>query len=453
MKMKRKLLSLVSVLTILLGAFWVTKIVKADQVTNYTNTASITKSDGTALSNDPSKAVNYWEPLSFSNSITFPDEVSIKAGDTLTIKLPEQLQFTTALTFDVMHTNGQLAGKATTDPNTGEVTVTFTDIFEKLPNDKAMTLNFNAQLNHNNISIPGVVNFNYNNVAYSSYVKDKDITPISPDVNKVGYQDKSNSGLIHWKVLINNKQGAIDNLTLTDVVGEDQEIVKDSLVAARLQYIAGDDVDSLDEAASRPYAEDFSKNVTYQINDLGLTTGFTYTIPGSSNNAIFISYTTRLTSSQSAGKDVSNTIAISGNNINYSNQTGYARIESAYGRASSRVKRQAETTTVTETTTSSSSETTTSEATTETSSTTNNNSTTTETATSTTGASTTQTKTTASQTNVPTTTNITTTSKQVTKQKAKFVLPSTGEQAGLLLTTVGLVIVAVAGVYFYRTRR
>ena len=212
-----------------------------------------------------------------------------------------------------------------------------------------------------------------------------------------------------------------------------------------MQYIAGDDVDSLDEAASRPYAEDFSKNVTYQTNDLGLTTGFTYTIPGSSNNAIFISYTTRLTSSQSAGKDVSNTIAISGNNINYSNQTGYARIESAYGRASSRVKRQAETTTVTETTTS--------EATTETSSTTNNNSTTTETATSTTGASTTQTKTTASQTNVPTTTNITTTSKQVTKQKAKFVLPSTGEQAGLLLTTVGLVIVAVAGVYFYRTRR
>ena len=242
-------------------------------------------------------------------------------------------------------------------------------------------------------------------------------------------------------------------MTLTDVVGEDQEIVKDSLVAARLQYIAGDDVDSLDEAASRPYAEDFSKNVTYQTNDLGLTTGFTYTIPGSSNNAIFISYTTRLTSSQSAGKDVSNTIAISGNNINYSNQTGYARIESAYGRASSRVKRQAETTTVTETTTSSSSETTTSEATTETSNTTNNNSTTTETATSTTGASTTQTKTTASQTNVPTTTNITTTSKQVTKQKAKFVLPSTGEQAGLLLTTVGLVIVAVAGVYFYRTRR
>ena len=73
MKMKRKLLSLVSVLTILLGAFWVTKIVKADQVTNYTNTASITKSDGTALSNDPSKAVNYLEPLSISNSITLPD--------------------------------------------------------------------------------------------------------------------------------------------------------------------------------------------------------------------------------------------------------------------------------------------------------------------------------------------------------------------------------------------
>lgn len=468
MKMKWKLLSLVSILTILVGAFWMTKTAKADQVTNYANTASITKSDGTPLSADSS--IRYWEPLAVSNNITFPNEVSIKAGDTLTLKLPEQLRFTTALTFDVLHSNGQLAGKAVTDPVTQEVTVTFTDIFEKLPLDKEMSLNFNVQVNHDSLTTPGTLNFTYNGVAYTTTVEEKEVVPVSPAVYKTGYQDPNDPSIIHWQALINSKQAAIDNLTLTDVVGEGQEIVRDSLLAVRLQHIEGDDVDSLDEAASRPYAEDFSKNLSYQLNNTGSAVGFTYTFGNTTNNAIFISYSTRLTKSQSVGNDMTNTIAISGNNVNYSDTVGYARIESAYGKASSRQRR--ELTTVAETTTSASS-TTTEASTTESSTaaettTTTENSTTTEAATTTTGnasttteagTTTTEEKTTSGgdQTTTtiegPLTTNATTSSKETVKQKVKFVLPSTGEQAGLWLTAIGVVIVLVAGVYFYRTRR
>ena len=488
MKMKRKLLSLVSILTILLGAFLVTKAVKAEQITNYTNTASITKSDGTPLS--PDSSIRYWEPLAISNEIAFPDEVSIKAGDTLTLKLPEQLRFTTALTFDVLHANGQLAGKAVTDPATQEVTVTFTDVFEKLPQDKKMSLNFNAQVAHDKIPTPGKINFTYNGVVYTTTVEGKEVEPVNPTVYKTGYQDRNDPSIIHWQVLINSKQSSIDNLTLTDVVGEGQEIVRDSLLAARLQYIEGDDVDSLDEAASRPYEEDFSKNVSYQTNNTGSTVGFTYTFANSIKNAIFISYNTRLTKSQSVGNDMTNSIAISGNNVTYSDSVGYARIESAYGKASSRQRRELPTTTTVAETTTSASSTTTTEATTEATTTTAENTTTTteaattttsnastttteaattttsnaattttETATTAAGTTTTEAKgTTSSQTStttsqVPLTTNATTVSKQSVKRKVRFVLPSTGEQAGLWMTAVGLVIVAVAGVYFYRTRR
>ncbi|EMP71162.1 collagen binding domain-containing protein [Streptococcus ratti] len=469
MKMKWKLLGLISIITMLVGAFWMTKAAKADQVTNYANTSSITKSDGTPLSADSS--IRYWEPLAVNNSITFPDEVSIKAGDTLTLKLPEQLRFTTALTFDVLHSSGQLAGKAVTDPATQEVTVTFTDIFEKLPQDKEMSLNFNVQVNHDNITSPGTLSFTYNGVAYTTRVEEKEITPISPAVYKTGYQDSSDPSIIHWQVLINSKQAAIDNLTLTDVVGEGQEIIKDSLLAARLQYIEGDDVDSLDEAASRPYAEDFSKNLSYQTNNTGSAVGFTYTFGSTTNNAIFISYNTRLTKSQSVGNDMANTIAISGNNVNYSNTVGYARIESAYGKASSRQRRELQTTTTVAETTTSDSSTTKTEATTESSTaaettTTTKNNTTTEEATTTTGntLTTTEIGTTTSKTTTnaqtssttvggPLTTNTMTTAKETVKRKVRLVLPSTGEQAGLWLTAIGLVIVIVAGVYFYRTRR
>ncbi|EHJ51974.1 collagen binding domain-containing protein [Streptococcus macacae] len=469
MKMKHKLFSLVSILTILFGAFLISSEgAKANQVTNFTNKATISKSDGTPLT--PNAKVSYWEPLAISNSISIPDDVDIHSGDTMTIKLPEQLKFTTKLAFDVYHANGQLAGKAVTDPNTQSVTVTFTDIFEKLPLNKVLSLNFNVQMNHTNSDQTGPITFNYNGVVYTVIVGEKEVGPVSPVIYKTGYQDQGDPSIIHWKVLINGKQEAIDNLTLTDTVGEGQEIVTSSMVAARLKHVEGDDVDSLDEAASRPYEEDFSKTLSYKTNNAGAAVGFTHTFANANKNAIFISYDTKLTQSQSVGNDMTNSISISGNNVTSSSQVGYARIESAYGQANSRRRSSTPSTTVVETTTTNNTTTSTSATTETTSATTSNNSSTTETTTktnsttteaktttesgtTTTGAKTTSSQSTSLQTNVPSTTNVTTSSNQASKRPVTFALPRTGEQAGLWLSALGLVIVTVTGIYFYRARR
>ncbi|WP_373773967.1 collagen binding domain-containing protein [Streptococcus ferus] len=438
MKTKHKLLGFVSILTILFGILLTSRAVHATEITNYSNTASITKADGTAIT--AAQAIDYWEPLSVSNNITFPDEQEIKAGDTLTITLPPQLRFTTTLSFDVMHTNGELAGKATVDPFTQKATVTFTDIFERLPLDKAMSLNFNVQINHDNVVVPNTINFVYSGTAYAVFVNENTVVPISPALNKTGYQDENDPSIIHWKVLINSNQASVDNLTLRDIVGPDQYILKETLLAVRSQYIEGDPIDSFDEAASRPYAEDFSKNVTYENDVLGQAIGFTYTIPTPSNNAIYITYDTKLTKSQAVGTDMSNTIAISGNNIKYFNETAYARIEAAYGAARSRVRRNIVTTTTTETTTTS--QTTSTTSTTTEATTTSGTQTTTESGTSQSSTSSGTTTGTGSTTStLPSTTVVT---------KSQKRLPATGDETGVWLMALGLTL--LAGVYFRHSK-
>ncbi|AXQ78997.1 LPXTG cell wall anchor domain-containing protein [Streptococcus chenjunshii] len=460
MKMKRKLLSLFTVLAALVGIFSLTQTVKADQITNYTNTATLTKENGTSLSEN--STVGYWEPLAVSNRITFPDEQAIKEGDTLTLKLPEQLRFSTTIPFDVMHASGDPAGQAVINSETGEVTVTFTDIFERLPLDKEMSLNFNVQVNHDTVPTNTPIDITYEGVVYPLVVEENTVVPVSPVITKTGYQDDLDSSIIHWRVLINSQQSTVDNLTVADTLGEGQELLPETMLGVQVQYVEGDAVDSLEEAASRPYSYNFSADITYTTDDLGKTNGFRHTIGGSSNNAVFLSYDTRLTSAQSVGTDMTNSIAVSGENVAYSTETGYARIEAAYGSASSRiVPAQFEaTTTTTQTTTENA---TTTEAPTTTAGTTTEQSVTTEEGTTTessvttsesapTSSSSTSDSTSATSVSTSSPSLAVTSSQSQVKKNKKSTLPSTGEDSHNLLPILGVMLIAVL-VWFFPARK
>ncbi|MEX2784146.1 collagen binding domain-containing protein [Streptococcus sp. H49] len=451
MEMKRKLLSLLTFLVALIGIFSLSQTVKAESVTNYTNAATVTKEDGTLLSENAS--VGYWEPLAVSNRITFPDEQAIKAGDTLTLKLPEQLSFSTTIPFEVMHDSGELAGQAIINSETGEVTVTFTDIFERLPLDKQMSLNFNVLVNHDTVPTNTPINITYEGVVYPLIVEEHTVVPVSPVITKTGYQDNLDSSIIHWRVLINSQQSSVEDLTIADTLGEGQELIPESMTGVQVRFVDGDPVNSLDEAASRPYHYDFSAGITYTNDALGKTNGFTYTIGGTSNNAVFLSYKTRLTSAQAAGTDMTNSVAISGQNVTYTTETGYARIEAAYGSASSRILPNVfeETTTTTQTTTENA--TTTSAPTTTENTETTTAGTTTESPVSTSESATTSPTNSGSE-STDTTSSVsegspaaTSVSSQAKKAK-KASLPSTGDENRFLLPAIGAIVISVT-VWFF----
>lgn len=84
-----------------------------------------------------------------TSDITFPDSQAINSGDTLTLKLPQELTLITVLNFnviDVKNDKGEVVGTAQVDPNNQTVTVTFSDYFSRLPENKRMSLNFNVRL-------------------------------------------------------------------------------------------------------------------------------------------------------------------------------------------------------------------------------------------------------------------------------------------------------------------
>ena len=105
----------------------VTKSAQATEVTDYTNNVTITK-NGSPLTSDTTVTTN--ETLAVTSDITFPDSQAINSGDTLTLKLPQELTLITVLNFnviDVKNDKGEVVGTAQVDPNNQTVTVTFSD--------------------------------------------------------------------------------------------------------------------------------------------------------------------------------------------------------------------------------------------------------------------------------------------------------------------------------------
>ncbi|WP_428213157.1 Ig-like domain-containing protein, partial [Enterococcus faecalis] len=59
-----------------------------------------------------------------------PDDATIKAGDTMTVKLPKELIIANDTSFNLVDDLGNIVGTAKLDKTTGEVVITFTDYYE-----------------------------------------------------------------------------------------------------------------------------------------------------------------------------------------------------------------------------------------------------------------------------------------------------------------------------------
>ena len=291
----------------------VTKSVQAAEVTDYTNNVTITK-NGSPLTSDTTVTTN--ETLAVTSDITFPDSQAINSGDTLTLKLPQELTLITVLNFnviDVKNDKGEVVGTAQVDPNNQTVTVTFSDYFSRLPENKRMSLNFNVRLNNDTVKESGPVSFRFGQTDFSFQYK-KDDGQAGEYEMKYGYQDKSDPSIVKWRIILNARQDMLRGMVISDNFGDGLTLVPGSLRAVRYAPVQGG-IRNEAHLLTLPVLDNFTKKAVLSKNANGDVNGFTINFGDNYNWPMYIEYSTRVAPGTKVGDTVNNKLSWSATNF------------------------------------------------------------------------------------------------------------------------------------------
>ena len=393
-------------------------------VTDYTNKTTITV-DGQPLTDETQ--VSTGKVLEATNTISFPDAQQINEGDVLVFDLPKELGLITKLEFPITHSSGEVIGKAVTDPSTQKVTITFTDYFSKNYKDKVMFLKYSVRPNVMNLPESGKYTFQFGTEKYTLNF-DKTDGEAGDYEMKYGYQDSENPNRIKWRVVLNAVQDKLNNMVIKDDFSDSGQVLVESSFRAVRYATQPEKIPNEAALLKLEPIDNFSKKAEFTRNADGKITGFTINFGDNWNWAMYIEYTTELTSVLPEGTKVANVLEWSASNFQKSRSVNaLTRLETGSGSGSGDKTTTTTTTTTEEPTTTST--TTTTEGPTTTS--------TTEATTEVTTGSTSET------TEVPTTT---TTSKPdvpgTTTTEEKPALPKTGEAMGTGWVFSGIVILS-----------
>lgn len=291
----------------------VTKSAQATEVTDYTNNVTITK-NGSPLTSDTTVTTN--ETLAVTSDITFPDSQAINSGDNLTLKLPQELTLITVLNFnviDVKNDKGEVVGTAQVDPNNQTVTVTFSDYFSRLPENKRMSLNFNVRLNNDTVKESGPVSFRFGQTDFSFQYK-KDDGQAGEYEMKYGYQDKSDPSIVKWRIILNARQDMLRGMVISDNFGDGLTLVPGSLRAVRYAPVQGG-IRNEAHLLTLPVLDNFTKKAVLSKNANGDVNGFTINFGDNYNWPMYIEYSTRVAPGTKVGDTVNNKLSWSATNF------------------------------------------------------------------------------------------------------------------------------------------
>ena len=424
-------------------------------VTDYTNKTTITV-DGQPLTDETQ--VSTGKVLEATNTISFPDAQQINEGDVLVFDLPKELGLITKLEFPITHSSGEVIGKAVTDPSTQKVTITFTDYFSKNYKDKVMFLKYSVRPNVMNLPESGKYTFQFGTEKYTLNF-DKTDGEAGDYEMKYGYQDSENPNRIKWRVVLNAVQDKLNNMVIKDDFSDSGQVLVESSFRAVRYATQPEKIPNEAALLKLEPIDNFSKKAEFTRNADGKITGFTINFGDNWNWAMYIEYTTELTSVLPEGTKVANVLEWSASNFQKSRSVNaLTRLETGSGSGSGD-KATPTTTTTTEEPTTTSTTTTTEEPTTTSTTTTTEESTTTSTTEATTEVTTGSTSETTeapttTTTEEPTTTSTTTTTSPTTTTTSKPdvpgtttteekpVLPKTGEAMGTGWVFSGIVILS-----------
>ena len=404
---KKNAMRMFAFLGIIVLSLTVLTTVFAADVTDYTNKTTITV-DGQPLTSETQ--ISTGKVLEATNTISFPDTQQIKEGDVLVLDLPKELGLITKLEFPITHSSGEIVGNAVTDPSTQKVTITFTDYFSKNYKDKVMSLKYSVRPNVTNLPESGKYTFQFGTENYTLNY-DKTDGEAGDYEMKYGYQDSENPKRIKWRIVLNAVQDKLNNMVIKDDFSDSGQVLVESSFRAVRYATQPEKIPNEAALLKLEPIDNFSKKAEFTRNADGKITGFTINFGDNWNWAMYIEYTTELTSELPKGTKVANVLEWSASNFNKSRSIeALTRLETGSGEGSGDRTTTTTTSTTTSTTTTTTSTTTTTEAPSTTSTTT-----TTEAPAITTTTTTTEepaTTTTTTTTEEPTTTTTTTTTEE-----------------------------------------
>ena len=426
---KKNAMRMFAFLGIIVLSLTVLTTVFAADVTDYTNKTTITV-DGQPLTSETQ--ISTGKVLEATNTISFPDTQQIKEGDVLVLDLPKELGLITKLEFPITHSSGEVIGNAVTDPSTQKVTITFTDYFSKNYKDKVMTLKYSVRPNVTNLPESGKYTFQFGTENYTLNY-DKTDGEAGDYEMKYGYQDSENPKRIKWRVVLNAVQDKLNNMVIKDDFSDSGQVLVESSFRAVRYATQPEKIPNEAALLKLEPIDNFSKKAEFTRNADGKITGFTINFGDNWNWAMYIEYTTELTSELPKGTKVANVLEWSASNFQKSRSvSALTRLETGSGEGSgdktTTTTTTATTTTTTEEPTTTSTTTTTEEPTTTSTTTTTEGPATTSTTTTTEGPATTSTTTTTEE---PATTSTTTT----TESPASTSTTTTTEELATTSTT------------------
>ena len=405
---KKNAIRMFAFLGVIVLSLTVLTTVFAANVTDFTNKTTITV-DGQPLTDETQ--ISTGKVLEATNTISFPDTQQINEGDVLVLDLPKELGLITKLEFPITHSSGEVIGNAVTDPSTQKVTITFTDYFSKNYKDKVMSLKYSVRPNVTNLPETGKYTFQFGTENYTLNYNKTDGEAGDYEM-KYGYQDSENPNRIKWRVVLNAVQDKLNNMVIKDDFSDSGQVLVESSFRAVRYATQPEKIPNEAALLKLEPIDNFSKKAEFTRNADGKITGFTINFGDNWNWAMYIEYTTELTSELPKGTQVANVLEWSASNFQKSRSvSALTRLETGSGEGSGD---KTTTTTTTEaptttTTTTTEAPTTTSTTTTTEESTTTSTTTTTEESTTTTTTEESMTTSTTTTTEESTTTSTTTT--------------------------------------------
>ena len=343
---KKNTMRVFAFLGIIVLSLTVLTTVFAADVTDYTNKTTITV-DGQPLTSETQ--ISTGKVLEATNTISFPDTQQINEGDVLVLDLPKELGLITKLEFPITHSSGEVIGNAVTDPSTQKVTITFTDYFSKNYKDKVMSLKYSVRPNVTNLPESGKYTFQFGTEKYTLNFNKTDGEAGDYEM-KYGYQDSENPKRIKWRVVLNAVQDKLNNMVIKDDFSDSGQVLVESSFRAVRYATQPEKIPNEAALLKLEPIDNFSKKAEFTRNADGKITGFTINFGDNWNWAMYIEYTTELTSELPKGTKVANVLEWSASNFNKSRSIeALTRLETGSGEGSG--DRTTTTTTSTTTTT------------------------------------------------------------------------------------------------------
>lgn len=163
----------------------------------------------------------------------------IKSGDTMVVKIPSALCLATDLLFDIRDADNQVIGHAIAKHRSAIIMITMTKYAEKQAKN-GISGQFKVWVHWNQSQVE-----NHEKVTVDWGKHGTTLININPGPNqpspdemlyKWGWNDENDPSIIHWRVRINYRQSAINQVTYRDSIGVNQKLISGSIDAYHIKF-------------------------------------------------------------------------------------------------------------------------------------------------------------------------------------------------------------------------